>query len=149
MKKNNLLKYAGYTIIIFIWVNYLWQAIANDLVAMTLGLIIIPFVTIPLSLIGGLFNSFWFGVLDILLFALGIYLAIKYTDKKGTMIKTTKKHFKLFKSEVIRLVNLFGLTDWKISFEHKDLEDDYVRLSWDYSGSVACFFLCTNWDIEE
>jgi hypothetical protein len=65
------------------------------------------------------------------------------------MIKTTKKHFKLFKSEVIRLVNLFGLTDWKISFEHKDLEDDYVRLSWDYSGSVACFFLCTNWDREE
>jgi hypothetical protein len=80
MKKNNLLKYAGYTIIIFIWVNYLWQAIANDFVAMTLGLIIMPFVTIPLSLIGGLFNSFWFGVLDILLFALGIYLVIKYTD---------------------------------------------------------------------
>ena len=67
MKKNNLLKYAGYTIIIFIWVK-------------TLGLIIMPFVTIPLSLIGGLFNGFWFGVLDILLFALGIYLAIKYTD---------------------------------------------------------------------
>ena len=67
MKKNNLLKYAGYTIIIFIWVK-------------TLGLIIMPFVTIPLSLIGGLFNGFWFGILDILLFALGIYLAIKYTD---------------------------------------------------------------------
>ena len=67
MKNNNLLKYAGYTIIIFIWVK-------------TLGLIIMPFVTIPLSLIGGLFNGFWFGVLDILLFALGIYLAIKYTD---------------------------------------------------------------------
>jgi len=67
MKKNNLLKYAGYTIIIFIWVK-------------TLGLIIMPFVTIPLSLIGGLFNGFWFGVLDILLFALGIYLVIKYTD---------------------------------------------------------------------
>jgi len=68
MKKNNLLKYAGYTIIIFIWVNYLWQ------------LIIVPLITVPLSLIGGLFNSFWFGVLDILLFALGIYLVIKYTD---------------------------------------------------------------------
>ena len=67
MKKNNLLKYAGYTIIIFIWVK-------------TLGLIIVPFVTIPLTLIGGLFNGFWFGVLDILLFALGIYLVIKYTD---------------------------------------------------------------------
>ena len=67
MKKNNLLKYAGYTIIIFIWVK-------------TLGLIIVPFVTIPLSLIGGLFNGVWFGILDILLFALGIYLAIKYTD---------------------------------------------------------------------
>jgi len=67
MKKNNLLKYTGYTIIIFIWVK-------------TLGLIIMPFVTIPLSLIGGLFNGFWFGVLDILLFALGIYLVIKYTD---------------------------------------------------------------------
>ena len=67
MKKNNLLKYAGYTIIIFIWVK-------------TLGLIIMPFVTIPLSLIGGLFNGFWFGILDILLFALGIYLVIKYTD---------------------------------------------------------------------
>ena len=67
MKKNNLLKYAGYTIIIFIWVK-------------ALGLIIVPFVTIPLSLIGGLFNGFWFGVLDILLFALGIYLVIKYTD---------------------------------------------------------------------
>ena len=67
MKKNNLLKYAGYTIIIFIWVK-------------TLGLIIMPFVTIPISLIGGLFNGFWFGVLDILLFALGIYLVIKYTD---------------------------------------------------------------------
>jgi len=80
MKKNNLLKYAGYTIIIFIWVNYLWQAIANDLVAMTLGLIIMPFEAITLSLIGGLFNGFWFGILDILLFALGIYLAIKYTD---------------------------------------------------------------------
>ncbi len=80
MKKNNLLKYAGYTIIIFIWVNYLWQAIANDFVAMTLGLIILPFVTVPLSLIGVFFNSFLFGVLDILLFALGIYLVIKYTD---------------------------------------------------------------------
>ncbi len=67
MKKNNLLKYAGYTIIIFIWVK-------------TLGLIIMPLITVPLSLIGGLFNSFWFGVLDILLFALGIYLVIKYTD---------------------------------------------------------------------
>ena len=67
MKKNNLLKYAGYTIIILIWVK-------------TLGLIIMPFVTIPLSLIGGLFNGFWFGILDILLFALGIYLVIKYTD---------------------------------------------------------------------
>ena len=39
-------------------------------------------------------------------------------------MKTTKRHFKVFKAEVERWVNNFGLHDWEVSIHHGDVGND-------------------------
>lgn len=58
-----------------------------------------------------------------------------------SVIKTTKKDFKLFKKECRKWIKKFGLTEWLISFKHEKLKDDreaecrsHYTAKWVYLG---------------
>ena len=50
---------------------------------------------------------------------------------------TTKKDFDLFKRECRRWQKIFGLTGWRLGFEHRELEDNYAELSSNINGRTA------------
>jgi len=61
-------------------------------------------------------------------------------------MKTTKKDFELFKREVRRWVDKFGLYDWEIVFTHT--EDDGARAGYDRNdeGRSIVFNLSAEYD---
>jgi len=67
------------------------------------------------------------------------------------MHKTTTAHFEIFKKACQKWVAEFGLTDWRIIYEHSDeLDDDAAALcAAQPIDRVACIMLSTNWDTEE
>ena len=56
-------------------------------------------------------------------------------------IKTTKKHFELFKKECERWIKFFGLIDWRIEYELQDLPNDYARIEADLCNKWADIWL--------
>lgn len=53
-------------------------------------------------------------------------------------MRTTKKQFNEFKKWFTYYQKMFGLLDWKVYFEHKDLRDDcFANISLDLTGRVA------------
>lgn len=60
--------------------------------------------------------------------------------------KTTQKHFDLFKKEVMKWVNIFGLKEWKIHFEHWDYDYDYkAYIKVNFDARTATFNLNTDY----
>lgn len=60
--------------------------------------------------------------------------------------KTTKRHFAIFKKEVLKWANKFGLIGWELYFEHpKDIPDARADVHWDISGRVATIRLSQDW----
>ena len=62
-------------------------------------------------------------------------------------MKTTDKHFKVFKKEVEKWIPLLGIMDWRIVIEHKDL-DDSKNLAWsciDSSQKSCGLLLSVDW----
>lgn len=49
-------------------------------------------------------------------------------------MKTTKKHFEIFKAEALKWIDFFGLKDWEVEFAH--IRDD--------ENMAACTTRCTN-----
>jgi len=45
-------------------------------------------------------------------------------------MKTTAKHFKVFKKEVEKWIPLLGIMDWRIVIEHRNLRDSRDNLAW-------------------
>jgi len=60
--------------------------------------------------------------------------------------RTTKEHFKYFKSKVIKWLEVFGLYDWKVFVEHKeDDEDTLASCMPDLLNRIAVINLNTRW----
>ena len=62
--------------------------------------------------------------------------------------RTTQAHFRIFREEVLRLMEAWGLHDWKAYFAHKELEDARGQCGANLVGRCATFFLGTYWDEE-
>ena len=62
---------------------------------------------------------------------------------------TTSKHFEVFKKEVLRWLEIFGLKDWDVSIEHKEVEEDSRAICVSQvGGQLATISLSTDWDIK-
>lgn len=61
-------------------------------------------------------------------------------------MKTTKKHFLIFKKEVLKFIDRFELNNWEICFGLTTKTDILSSLAIRLSGYIATFFLCENWD---
>ena len=62
-------------------------------------------------------------------------------------MKTTKKHFKIFKKEVKKWINYFGLWDWQIHFAHyaENMTNTRAKVIYNSTGCLATFILNTKW----
>ena len=62
------------------------------------------------------------------------------------MAKTTAKHFEIFKTECLKWIYTFGLTDWEFHFKHADLENNNMAQCERNSNShIAKLSLCKTW----
>ena len=61
-------------------------------------------------------------------------------------MKTTEKHFKIFKEECDLWLKFFGILDWEIHYEH-DGGDARANCYTDQSGGqIATLELCKKWE---
>jgi len=63
-------------------------------------------------------------------------------------MKTTKKHFEIFKKECRYWIQRFGLMDWEVVYEHKFIKDDdnvYADCSGDLEARLVVIRLNTEW----
>ena len=61
--------------------------------------------------------------------------------EKGMTTRTTKEHFKLFKSEVEKWIQRFGLTDAFLLIRHDDLKNGIGAMKYNYTARTATIFL--------
>jgi hypothetical protein len=62
-------------------------------------------------------------------------------------MKTTPKHFNLFRKEAIYWIKRFGLIGWDITFIHGEQnEDNLASISFNVAGAWCIFYLNTDWD---
>jgi len=62
-------------------------------------------------------------------------------------MKTTAKHFKIFKAECEKWINRFGLFNWEVGYYHKE-DGDTSTFSWTvyrYSGRAVDVCLNRTW----
>lgn len=59
------------------------------------------------------------------------------------MAKTTKKDFKLFKKECRKWIEVFGLKNWCVRYEHTQLNDCLANILWNTNGMTATIRLGT------
>ena len=65
------------------------------------------------------------------------------------MSKTTVKQFDLFRSECLKWIDIFGLKDYEIHFEHSDKATGNGNVAYcirDCNGRVARLSLCQTWN---
>ena len=55
--------------------------------------------------------------------------------------KTTSEDFIIYQNEVIRLIDKFGIDDWKIYFEQRDCDESQAELVTDCVNRVCTFVL--------
>ena len=60
-------------------------------------------------------------------------------------MKTTRKHFEIFKKECEYWIDKFGLKDWDIAFEHKS-GDNLASARWDIHARWCIIKLATDWE---
>lgn len=63
-------------------------------------------------------------------------------------VKTTKKHFEIFKNEAGKWIRNFGLTDWDITFEHIKMEGIKAQCRYNLVNRTATLSLSTNYSNE-
>ena len=60
--------------------------------------------------------------------------------------ETTAEHFEAFKAEARRFIDMFGLWDWRVDFEHSYQEDSFAVCEHNTtSGKIATLILSTDW----
>lgn len=60
-------------------------------------------------------------------------------------MKTTARHFKIFKEEFTKWQEKLGLLEWRVDFWHTHLEDSYSTMRSNTVAKVAEVHLCTDW----
>ena len=59
-------------------------------------------------------------------------------------MKLSQEHFKLFRDECEKYLDLFGLKSWRVFYELKRLKDSFGNAQWKYAGRVATITLATD-----
>ncbi|HDY86925.1 MAG TPA: hypothetical protein ENH82_02280 [bacterium] len=62
------------------------------------------------------------------------------------MAKTTPKQYEIFQVEVKKWIEIFGLKDWQIHFQHKSTISSRAQVRFDSIGCIATFTLATSWN---
>lgn len=65
------------------------------------------------------------------------------------MLKTTPKHFEIFKKECDRLLRVWGLDGWNVSYLHKKMGDRYAETYRRLTSRQATIALNTEWGVED
>lgn len=60
-------------------------------------------------------------------------------------IKTTKKHFEIFKIEAERWIKQLGLTEWEVYYSHSKLGDMKAQCKYNLMGRNATISLSTDY----
>ena len=60
-------------------------------------------------------------------------------------MKTTKKHFNIFKKECRKWVDKFELNNWEINFKHTLVSDGYASATMYLKDKLVKFTLNTDW----
>ncbi len=61
-------------------------------------------------------------------------------------MKTTAKHFSIFKSECLKWVEIFGLKDYEVNFRHGGCGKGNIALcERNCNSRTACLSLCKTW----
>ena len=61
--------------------------------------------------------------------------------------RTTKRHFELFKSECLRLLEEWGvLSEWRVEFVHEKLVDSRAQIRTVLLGRACVLALSTEWE---
>lgn len=63
-------------------------------------------------------------------------------------MKTTKRHFEIFKRECEKWIKIFGLVDWEVWYEHKKLKHEnwLAQHASNVVGRNIWYALNTEWD---
>jgi len=67
----------GWALLISYWILSLWNAINYSHLGYILGLIFVPFITIPLQVISSLFTDFSYAMIDVVWLGIGLLLLTK------------------------------------------------------------------------
>ena len=62
------------------------------------------------------------------------------------VLKTTKKHFEIFKSACLKYFKEWQLDDWDVYFEHVDLKDSRAHINITHNARMVEISLSTTWD---
>jgi len=60
-------------------------------------------------------------------------------------MKITLKQFELFKKEAQRWLDYFGMKEWQVYFEQKELKGSRAQCAFDCVGRIATLSLGTSW----
>jgi hypothetical protein len=69
-------------------------------------------------------------------------------SKNIAMVKITPKHFSTFKQEVLFWVDYFGLKDWDISLQNKDIEENRANCCCNITAHRCVISLNVEYDEE-
>jgi len=61
-------------------------------------------------------------------------------------VKISKKQFELFKKEVLKWLDIFGMKNWQVHFEQRKIEENRAQITFNCVSGIAVFTLSTNWD---
>ena len=61
------------------------------------------------------------------------------------MARLNKKHFEVFKKEIRKWVNIFGLKCWELRIEFEKLDDARAQCSTDVNNKIAVITLSSDW----
>jgi hypothetical protein len=61
-------------------------------------------------------------------------------------MKTTPKHFQVFKKECLRLIDLFELNNWNVEFQHGELNLRFAEIKTSLDDYIATIGFNIEWD---
>ena len=61
-------------------------------------------------------------------------------------MKITKRQFKIFKKEARKWLKYFGMKDWSVYFEQKELEESRAQCIFNCVGGIATLSLAKSWN---
>jgi len=59
---------------------------------------------------------------------------------------TTAAQFEIFKKEVAKWINVFGIKGWLVEFQWVDSGDTRAGVSWKMTGRICCVRLSRKWE---